>query len=60
MTGRSDALARATALSTNPANKKALNDLLTGLYTDRNKNTTGLDGLLASVLSKPVPDFPTS
>jgi len=54
-----DALARATALSTNPANKKALNDLLTGLYTDRNKSTTGLDALLASVLSKPVPDFPT-
>jgi len=54
-----DALARATALSTNPANKKALNDLLTGLYTDRNKNTTGLDALLAGVLAKPVPDYPT-
>jgi len=53
-----DALARATALSTNPANKKALNDLLTGLYTDRNKSTTGLDALLAGILSKPVPDFP--
>jgi hypothetical protein len=54
-----DALARATALSTNPANKKALNDLLTGLYTDRNKSTTGLDALLAGILSKPIPDFPT-
>jgi hypothetical protein len=54
-----DALARATALSTNPANKKTLNDLLTGLYTDRNKSTTGLDALLAGILSKPVPDFPT-
>ena len=54
-----DALARATALSTNPANKKALNDLLTGLYTDRNKSTTGLDALLAGILSKPVPDYPT-
>jgi hypothetical protein len=54
-----DALARATALSTNPANKKALNDLLTGLYTDRNKSTTGLDALLAGILAKPVPDFPT-
>jgi cell division septation protein DedD len=54
-----DALARATALSTNPANKKALNDLLTGLYTDRNKSTTGLDALLAGILSKPIPDYPT-
>ena len=54
-----DALARATALSTNPANKKTLNDLLTGLYTDRNKSTTGLDTLLAGILSKPVPDYPT-
>jgi hypothetical protein len=54
-----DALARAAALSTNPANKKALMDLLTGLYTDRNKSTTGLDALLAGVLAKPVPDYPT-
>jgi len=54
-----DALARAASLSTNPANKKALMDLLTGLYTDRNKNTTGLDTLLAGVLSKPIPDYPT-
>ena len=54
-----DALARATALSTNPANKKALMDLLTGLYKDRNKAETGLDTLLAGVLSKPVPDYPT-
>lgn len=54
-----DALARAASLSTNPANKKALMDLLTGLYTDRNKSTTGLDTLLAGVLSKPVPDYPT-
>ena len=54
-----DALARATALSTNPTNKKAFMDLLTGLYTDRNKSTTGLDTLLAGILSKPVPDYPT-
>ena len=54
-----DALARATALSTNPANKKTLNDLLTGLYTDRNKSATGLDQLLAGILAKPVPDYPT-
>jgi hypothetical protein len=53
-----DALARATALSTNPANKKTLNDLLTGLYKDRNKSETGLNELLAGVLSKPVPDYP--
>jgi hypothetical protein len=54
-----DALARATALSTNPTNKKALMDLLTGLYKDRNKSETGLNELLAGVLSKPVPDYPT-
>lgn len=55
-----DALARATALSTNPANKKALMDLLTGLYKDRNKSDgAGLDALLAGILSKPIPDYPT-
>lgn len=54
-----DALARAASLSTNPANKKALMDLLTGLYTDRNKSATGLDQLLAGILAKPVPDYPT-
>jgi len=54
-----DALARATSLSTNPANKKTLMDLLTGLYTDRNKSTTGLDTMLAGILAKPVPDYPT-
>src|SRR4030095_5933996 len=54
-----DALALATALSTNPANKKTLMDLLTGLYKDRNKSETGLDALLAGVLSKPLPDYPT-
>jgi hypothetical protein len=54
-----DALARATSLTTNPAGKKTLMDLLTGLYQDRNKATTGLDAMLASVLSKPIPDMPT-
>ncbi len=54
-----DALARAAALSTNPANKKAIMDLLAGLYNDRHKSATGLNEMLASVLSKPVPDFPT-
>jgi hypothetical protein len=54
-----DALARATALSNNPANKKALMDLLTGLYKDRNKSEAGLPELLAGVVNKPVPDYPT-
>lgn len=54
-----DALARATALTTNPAGKKALMDLLTGLYTDRNKTADGVPALLASVLNSPVPDIPT-
>jgi hypothetical protein len=54
-----DALARAAALSTNPANKKAIMDLLTGLYKDRHKSDAGLNEMLASVLSKSVPDVPT-
>ncbi len=54
-----DALARATALTTNPAGKKALMDLLTVLYKDRNKSETGLNELLAKVLSAPIPDIPT-
>lgn len=54
-----DALARATALTTNPAGKKTLMDLLTGVYQDRNKATTGLDTMLAGVLNTPVPDVPT-
>jgi hypothetical protein len=54
-----DALARAAALITNPANKKAIMDLLTGLYTDRHKSTTGLNEFVANVLSTPVPAFPT-
>jgi hypothetical protein len=54
-----DALARAAALSTDPANKKAIMDLLTGLYKDRNKSDAGLNELLTNILSKPVPDIPT-
>ena len=54
-----DALARATALTTNPAGKKALMDLLTVLYKDRNKSDAGLNELLAKVLSTPIPDIPT-
>jgi len=54
-----DAFARAAALSTNPADKKAVMDVLEGLYKDRNGKVDGLPELVASVLSKPVPDVPT-
>lgn len=54
-----DALARATSLTSNPAGKKTLMDLLTGLYTDRNKSADGLPALLSGVLATPVPDMPT-
>ena len=54
-----DAYARLAALTTNPADKKAVMDDLTSLYKYRNKSETGLNELVASVLSKPVPDVPT-
>lgn len=54
-----DALARAAALATNPADKKNVMDVLTETYKDRNKSETGLPELVASVLSKPLPDVPT-
>lgn len=54
-----DALARAAALSTDAANKKAVMEVLTGLYKDRNKSETGLNELVAGILSKPLPDMPT-
>ena len=54
-----DAFARAAALSTNPTDKKAIMDVLTGLYKDRNQSETGLNELVASILSKPLPDLPT-
>lgn len=57
-----DAFARAAALSTNAADKKAMMDALTELYKVRNeadKALTGLNDLVAHVLEKPVPDFPT-
>jgi tetratricopeptide (TPR) repeat protein len=54
-----DAFARAAAASTNPTDKKAVMDVLEGLYKDRNGKTDGLPELVASVLSKPVPDVPT-
>ena len=54
-----DAFARAAASSTNPADKKAVMDVLTGLYKDRNQSETGLNELVANILSKPLPDLPT-
>jgi len=54
-----DALARAAALTTDAANKKAVMDVLTGLYKDRNKSEAGLNELVANVLSKPLPEPPT-
>jgi len=55
-----DALARAAALSTNAADKAAVMEQLTELYKYRNKaDTTGLNELVAGVLSKPLPDIPT-
>lgn len=54
-----DAFARAAALSTNAADKKAIMDVLSGLYKDRNQTDNGLPELLATVLNKPLPDLPT-
>jgi len=54
-----DALARAAALSSDAANKKAVMDVLTGLYTDRNKSPAGLNEMIAGILTKPIPDIPT-
>lgn len=54
-----DALARAAALSTNPTDKAAIMEVLTGLYKDRHTKTDGLTDLVAKVLQSPVPDLPT-
>jgi hypothetical protein len=54
-----DALARATALATNAADKKSVMDALTEIYKDRNKSDAGLNELVANVLSKPLPEIPT-
>ena len=54
-----DAWARAEALATDAVTKKAIMDDLTALYKYRNKSETGLDVLLAGILSKPLPDVPT-
>lgn len=53
-----DALARATALA-DAANKPAFLDELTKLYEYRNKSKAGVNELVASVLSKPLPEPPT-
>ena len=58
-----DAYARAVALSTatdpqTQKNKKDWMDRLTVLYKYRNKSDTGLNELLAGILSKPLPDVP--
>jgi len=57
-----DAFARAAALSTAPADKKAFMDVLAAVYKDRNKKDAAageLDTLVASAITKPVPDAPT-
>jgi hypothetical protein len=53
-----DALARAAALA-DAANKAAIMGDLTELYKYRNKSEAGLNELVASVLTKPLPDAPT-
>jgi len=53
-----DALARAAAL-VDATNKKAIMEELTDLYKYRNKSETGLNELVATVLSKPIPEVPT-
>ncbi|MEP6570972.1 MAG: hypothetical protein ABJC10_14465 [Acidobacteriota bacterium] len=55
-----DAFARATALTTNPEGKKALMEVLTGLYKDRhNKSDAGLSDMLGNILNTTIPDPPT-
>ena len=54
-----DAYARLAALITAAADKKTVMSELTELYKYRNKSETGLNELLSSVLSKPLPDVPT-
>jgi hypothetical protein len=53
-----DAWARAAALA-DAANKSAIMGELAELYEYRNKSKAGLPELVASVLSKPIPDIPT-
>jgi len=56
-----DAFARAAAVSTTPADKQAFMKVLGEVYKDRNKTDATpeqLNTLVASALSKPVPDAP--
>jgi tetratricopeptide (TPR) repeat protein len=60
--GQIDAFARAAAVSTVAADKKAIMDVLAAVYKDRNKaeaTPDQLNTLVAGVLSKPIPDAPT-
>jgi uncharacterized membrane protein YgcG len=57
-----DAFARAAAVSTTPADKQAFMKILAEVYKDRNKKDPAaaeLDTMVASALSKPLPDPPT-
>jgi hypothetical protein len=57
-----DAYARAAAASTTEADKKAFMDELAAVYKDRNKKDPAaneLNTMVASALSKPLPDAPT-
>ncbi len=57
-----DAFARAAAASTAPADKKAFLDVLAAVYKDRNKKDAAeneLNTMVASALSRPLPDAPT-
>ena len=54
-----DALARAAATAPDAAKKKEAMDDLTVLYKFRTKSDTGVNELVASVMSKPIPDLPT-
>ena len=59
--GQIDAFARAAAVSTSAADKKAIMDVLAAVYKDRNKadaTPEQLNTLVAGVLSKPIPDAP--
>ena len=57
-----DAYARAVALASDPkmaADKANWMSALTDLYKFRNKSETGLNELIAGILSKPLPPVPT-
>lgn len=57
-----DAFARAAAVSSSAADKKAFMDVLAAVYKDRNKKDPAeseLNSLVASAMSKPIPEPPT-